>query len=474
MDRTSAPALASARRARFLAAALLILAGCADRQPVPAGPNVLLLVVDTLRADHLGSYDPTVELTPNLDRFAARSVVFRDTVAQASNTINSAPCILASAFVREHGYTNYKLAVARKHGTLAEALDEAGYETYAVSTNPHVTTRNGLAQGFEVFLDGPTWTDTDAHEVNRLFLDWLSDRGDTQRPFFAMLWYIDPHVPYDPPSEKVEAHVPPELRPLVSMKTKRPGFQDLSEDEKAVTRGLYRGEVSYFDDQFGDLLAELERRGTLDDTLVVFTSDHGESFWEHDGVDGRPVVGHGVSLFREEVAVPLIVKLPRERYSGIVESRVSSIDIAPTVLDAVGLAREGSPRRFRGSSLLPLISEEGEEVTDRAAFSELLTDFRGQVNIRLESAETDAGKLVLTHVYRGKTYNPPVQQLFDPEGRQIVLDAGDPLARELREELTARLHEWEASLRPIRPERARLGRRGDDLEKRLKALGYVN
>jgi arylsulfatase A-like enzyme len=453
-----------------LVPALATVAFSCSRQESPR-PDILLLVVDTLRADHLGSYGSSLEITPNLDRFAARSAVFGNAIAQGPNTINSSASILTSTYVSEHGFTTYKLAVSGEHQTLAEILAASGYETFAVSTNPHVTARNGLAQGFDTFIDNTVWTDTDAHQVDQIFLDWLDGRED-ERPFFAMLWYIEPHVPYSPPQNKVDEYVQAAHRALVGERTKVPGFKDLSEEEKQVTKALYRGEISYYDDQFGELLAALEDREILDESLIVFTSDHGESFWERSGVDGRPIVGHGISMFREEIAVPLMMKLPFDQAAGTFDQLVSSIDIVPTLADYLDL--EPTLARPRGTSLMALLEERELNPAAGFAVSELLTDFRGSINIKLKSYENDQGKIIITYKYRGESFDPPLVQLFDvPNGEQEVLDTAEGAAA-VKNRLLRDFRRWQLALEPIAPENVPSGPGDNELVKRLEALGYLN
>lgn len=432
------------------------------------GANVLFVVVDTLRADHVGAYSG-VDTTPNLDAFSRQAVVFLDANSQGSNTINSAPSLLTSSYPSEHGYTNYKLAISDEHVSLAEVLGSHDYETFAVSTNPHVTARNGLAQGFESFLDHPTWTDTAAPAVNRLFLDWLDGR-DGDRPFFALLWYVDPHVPYTPPDAILEELLDPQERALVSERTIRPGFEDLSAEEKAVSKRLYQGEVHSFDRAFGELLRQLRQREALEDTLVVFTSDHGESFWEHDGVDGRPVVGHGISLYRTETAVPLVMRFPDGRFAGSEKGRVDTIDIVPTVLDALGAEVRGN--RFQGRNLMPLIRGEVESSQEPPSVTELRTDFNGTLNIHMESIRTAAGKLVLTHRYRGADFDPPHLQLLDGRDQELRAASEDASAA-TREALLAALERWRSTLLILPPEPVGEWAREQELVERLRALGYL-
>jgi len=445
-------------------ASALSIAGCAGETQ---RANVLLVVVDTLRADHLGSY-ADVEWTPHLDEFAAESVVFEDALSTAPNTINSAPSILTSRYPSEHQYTNYRVAVAPEHQTLAESLLAEGYETFAVSTNPHVTARNGMAQGFTTFLDHPTWTDTDAQAVNGLFFEWL-DARTSSLPFFAMLWYVDPHTPYEPPGDIRDELLDEAGRALVSERTIRPGSHDLSDAEMEVTKRLYRGEVMSFDRQFGTLMDEMRRRGLFDETIIVFTSDHGESCWEHAAVDGRPLVGHGVSMFRTELAIPLMVRFPDARNARRVTSRVSTIDIVPTLLSVVGA--EYSEDGFHGRDLTRLIAGGAEGSSAPPAFSELYTDFNGIINFHVEGVSTDAGKLVVTYRYRGREMDPVTTQLFDVADRP--LDAASQPLGPLRDELSRALEAWRATLTPITAPPVGEFARENELLERLRALGYL-
>ncbi|MGD8329020.1 MAG: sulfatase [Acidobacteriota bacterium] len=453
------------RLAGVILLSCLGLTGC-FREGRP--PNVLMVVVDTLRADHVGSY-ADVDLTPNLDAFARDSIVFLDASSTAPNTINSAPSILTSTYPSEHQFTNYRVAISPQHQTLAEILAANGYQTFAVSANPHVTARNGLAQGFETFLDHPTWTDTGAGAINQLFFDWL-DSTQPQTPFFALLWCVDPHTPYEPPADILDAILDDDQRALVSERTIRPGSHDLSAEEREVSRLLYEGEVRSFDRQFGLLMEELRHRSLLEDTIIVFTSDHGESFWEHTDMSGRSLVGHGVSLFRTEIAVPLMIRFPGSPSGRAISAPVSTVDIVPTVLAALDI--EVRNDFFQGHDLMPLSGDESDGDPDRRIVSELYTDFNGTVNFRMESVRSGAQKLVVTHSYRGRVVEPPLVQLFDTDDREI--GAGDsPQLTTARENLLAYLRDWRESLFPLPAVAVGAFDREDELIERLRALGYL-
>lgn len=464
----------SLRRSLAAACCALLLAGCAEERSDAAEgrPDILFLVVDTLRADHLGSYEPDVDFTPCLDRFASTGIVFQDTIAQAPHTLGSSPAILGSIYVSEHGYSSYELAVADEHLLLPEVLSAGGYETFAVSANPHVTARNGLAQGFDSFLEDAVWTHSDAHALNEVFLDWLDEREAEAPPFFAMLWYVDPHEPYEAPRAWVEKHVAEEDRELISYATRRPFKRNPStEAQRRVGGALYDAEVEYLDSQLCDLFDELGRRGLVENTLIVFTSDHGESFYEHDDLSGYPLSGHGASLYREELAVPLIFKLPGGEHAGeVVPDRVRSVDIAPTVLTLVDAWTDEARDRFHGVSLVDPTDGRITPPENPTTVSELyFIDHHGVLTKMAASVETAEGKLMLTGVYIDKRYRTPVLQLYEP-----LTDNPLPDDERLSQNLMSAFRTWRTDLSKIPPRRATRPDRPLELRQRLRDLGYIH
>ena len=452
-------------------AVLLLLppvANLAGKRRAAGRASVLLLVVDTLRADHLGVYGAPPDRTPHLDRFAQGAIVFRDSLSQASTTINSAPAILGSLYPTEHGYIDDYQCISNKILMLAETLREAGFRTVGISTNPHVSRRSGLAQGFETFIEDGAWRGTTAAAANRSFLSWLESNGD--QPFFAMLWYIDPHLPYAPPPSYASRFVPAQLAHLVSPRTASPGYYQLSPQEQEVTRALYSAEVAYFDDQLGELLSRLKQAGRLEDTLVVLTADHGEGFWERVDPTGQPIHGHGYSLDRQETEVPLIVALPGRRRRGVVQTRASSIDVAPTVLDILGIPRTPSIEGlWRGRSLLPEI-EGRAGPSPRYTFLELKTSQLGGTLIR--AVVDEERKLVVTRGYQGLVLDPPRVELLDRRAGEQPLPGQEraPRSRAMFDALA----EWEKGLRPFASHRAEVPPEEEQsLRERLRALGYL-
>jgi arylsulfatase A-like enzyme len=325
------------------------------RQATATAPNVLVLLVDTLRADRVGCYGASPSPSPVLDGIAAAGTVFEETIAQSAWTLPSVASILTGLHPRSHGVLGVledgrRVASrrARTPGdrsyladaipTLAERAQDAGITTVAVSANPLVSAGTNLARGFETFvefgLDGhpPAWRS--AREINQAFLDWVAVNG--RHRFFAYLHYMDVHDPYDPPAAFRPA-------PPAGMRARIAGGdiheiaeriaagdgEGLAPAELAYLRTLYDGQIRYWDAELGALRDGLAAAGLLDRTVLVVTSDHGEEFLEH----GR--LKHGAHLYEELVRVPLIVSgagIPRGRTGGLAQG----IDVFPTIAALLG------------------------------------------------------------------------------------------------------------------------------------------
>ena len=330
-------------------------------------PNVIVYVIDTLRADHLGCYGYRRPTTPRIDAFAASAVRFTAAIAQSSWTLPATASILTGLVPGHHG------AIDREHGirsgvaTLAEALP--GYQTTAFVTNYLGSAIFGHARGFERFhfyaeqgeRRAPVYLGSDA--LYRRIARWLA-RGPRQ-PFLLYVHASDPHFPYLPPPRMARPFLPrgvgrDAVRALVDrarpfyLGNERWGTRppELSDDEVRLLGDLYDGDVRTADTYFGRLMDDLARNGLLDDTLVVLTADHGEEFLEHGGV------AHGQTLYREVLRVPLLVRLPGGAQGGTrVDRVVRQVDIFPTVLDLLGLP----PRPWLdGTSLVTPAPGEGE------------------------------------------------------------------------------------------------------------------
>jgi len=344
-----------------------------DRQPAaPGTPNVLVLLVDTLRADALGVYGAEPSRTPTLDRLAAEGLVFEHAVAQSSWTLPSVASLLSGLHPRSHGAVRSQPVDDDERGrgellsdavtTWAEQAAHAGITTVGVSANPLVSRATNLAQGFETFVEfswdpaGRNWTPAAA--VNRTFLRWL-ERNRGHR-FVAYLHYMEPHDPYTPPAAFRPA-APAGVRPAIAAgwvrdtadALNRKGAPPLSAAEIGHLRHLYHGEVGAWDAELAMLLDGLAAFGVRDSTLVIVTADHGEEFQEH----GR--LRHGSQLYQESIRVPLVIFGPGVR-AGRRTDLAQGIDLFPTITALLGIATPpGLPGRnlLRGGGAGAAVSE---------------------------------------------------------------------------------------------------------------------
>jgi len=293
-------------------------------------PNVIVYLVDTLRADHLGCYGYPKPVSPYLDRFAEGATLFETAIAQAPWTRPSVASILTGLGPLEHGVRTLEDRLPDAADTLAEKLRAAGYRTAAFSTNWHVTADTGLAQGFDDFFLSPQ---EDSAAVNRRVLAWL-DGYEEARPFFLYIHTLDPHAPYAPPPDlrrrfapaaRPQAGTAESLKRIYAVRGKRRA------ERIAEVAPLYDAEIAANDRSFGALLSALKERKLFEDSLIVFVSDHGEALGEHQDF------GHARSLYADQLDVPLVVKLPLQSRGERVSRLAQHVDLLPTVLAAVGL-----------------------------------------------------------------------------------------------------------------------------------------
>jgi len=381
---------------------LLLLALCgvvnSCARPAPR-PNILLITIDTLRADRLGCYDEARGLTPHLDALAAEGLVFTRTTSPRAKTTPSVVSILTGLYPKDHGVRDLSIPLADDIALLPERLRAKGYRAGAIVGNWVLADeRSGLARGFDLWIeDLPDVAGEPPHEVPErkapsvtdaalvaLGLDTLPPRNGPGphrelaaggQPWFLWLHYMDPHGPYDPAPELVPPSEPslvadeaarlrPDAHPFLIAEQNVPSFAHTPDGiDAAATRAAYDGEVRTVDAEIGRLLRRLRAAGRLDDTIVVVTSDHGESLGEHNYW-----FEHGLYAYEVTVHVPLIVRLPpsdARRTSGRRHADVSLTDLAPTLLDLVGaprLPRHGRPSGRSRTDLLAADHDHGEPV----------------------------------------------------------------------------------------------------------------
>ena len=344
-----------------------------DHESAPR-PNIFLLNIDMLRADHLGVHGYERDTTPVLDALGRNGILFERAHAHAPWTFPSVASLLTGLLPTSHGASYAQddgeyvtQAISDELETVAEILRDAGYTTAAFVTNPLLKSYSGLSQGFELYRDdfvsvarrrGLPWAKDEmrAENVHREVLSWLdeSPRG----PLFVYLHYIDLHGPYlEPKPFDPDREIPSRARAEGAR---------LSGRHPELARDLYDGELRHLDREIGRFLEELESRGLLQDSVVIVTSDHGEEFGDHGGH------GHGHTLYEEQLHVPLIVARTRAvPFQRRIETPVGHIDILPTLAELAGVE---AASELPGESLLPAI--EGASLPRRAILSEM--DNRGR------------------------------------------------------------------------------------------------
>ena len=367
-------------RYAWLVILLAAVCGCdrgqvASERPSAAPPNIVLYIVDTLRADSLRCYGNPVVETPAFDRLAREGTLFENAFAQNSWTRPSIASILTSLYPSVHGARGRNDALADEIVLLSERLQSHGYRTCCITTNPNIGSCFGFNQGFDDFIElyarrRPGFVrqrelTTTADEVTRRAVQWIKQ---AKEPFFLMILTIDPHSPYTPPVKfdryggDYAGHADGTKRWIYR--------KDLTPADKERIRSLYYGEIAFNDDAFGRLLDYLRNVKLDERTIITFTSDHGEEFWEHG------LRGHGKTLYDESLHVPLIVRYPRSDVpaGARITRTVQLLDVFPTILQLAGLP---IPEDLDGRSLFaPADENEG------AALSSLKKDKQNLVALR--------------------------------------------------------------------------------------------
>lgn len=507
------PGLWSVPRPRTLATvlALLVLGGGAawlreerlaaasGRPPPPAGaPNVLLVVNDALRADHLGCYgnrrDPPV--SPRTDALAAEGVLFERAVTQAPYTWTSFGSFLTGKYPRHHGLLNMlpnQRLDPRTNRTVAQALAEAGWITGAFMTGT-LSNNSGLLEGFDTYFEAMVGHDPvnraskwsilrsrlllrrlrnkarqalDPRLVNTMALDWIGEQA--QRPFFAMVHYYATHTPYDPPEPYDRLYDPDYagvFHPftqshgvaILRARREQPAREVFGERDRVHLEALYDGGVAFQDEMLGALLDRLEETGVAERTLVIVTSDHGEELHDHG------VFEHDW-MFNTNLLVPLVLRLPGRAHAGTrVSWPVELLDLPPTILDLAGLpgalATPEDPRAaaVQGRSLLPDCAGTPPPAPERWAFSE---------NNRYVAMQDERCKIVWNRFDPGAV--PRVFDLQSDPREHAPLSPGEAPAPCTG--LLERLLAWDATM----PSLAELATFAEDpdLKRRLEQLGYT-
>jgi len=407
--------------------------------PIDLGEmNIIFFTIDTLRADHLECYGYGGVRTPQINRLASEGILFEHNIVQTPLTLPSHSTIFTGTYPLYHGIRdNGGFYLDEKHVTLAESLKQMGYTTGAFVAAFVLDSRWGLDQGFDYYFDN-----FDLTKYKKVSLDAVQRRGDEvlaetykwlgenrQKKFFSWVHLYDPHTPYDPPEPYKTEY----------------GVRNF---------GLYDGEIAYVDQLIGEFRQYMEENGLWENTLIIFTADHGESLGEHKEN------AHGFFIYDSAVRVPLIIRFPQAKLSGQrITNQVRSVDLMPTVLSLVG---SPIPDSVQGESLVPILL--GDEKEDkRMAYSETYWPNYHYGWSELKSLRKGQVKFI----------SAPKPELYDvwqdPGEVTNLVNAKASLGNELQRELDAFMAEYSVEgIDDVQPQKVDQ----DSLEK-LQALGYL-
>ena len=326
------------------ATGLAALSSGSKPTPPHGRPNILLISIDSLRRDHVGSYGYPRPTTPHLDALARDGVRFDTAVAPTSWTLPSHVTLLTALPIRVHQVHVSSERFTKRVLTLAEVLLEEGYATAGIVGGSYLDAGYGFAQGFDHYDDYTVVNrdrrKPDGHVTSpislRLANEWLESWAASQqpRPFFLFLHMWDVHYSYDPPPPYDTMFDPDYEGDIVAspyMRNRRINARMDPRDLEHVM-ALYDGEIRHTDDHLGRLFDSLKGLGAFDDTIIVVTSDHGDEFFEH----GKK--GHGQNLFDSVLRIPLLMRYPSKIPAGrVVEGQVRLMDVAPTILGLAGI-----------------------------------------------------------------------------------------------------------------------------------------
>jgi len=475
----------------------------ANGKPVVTGkpaasnsPNIVLVTMDTVRADHLPIYGYERNTAPNLTAFAAQATLYKNPIAVSNMTLATHASMFTGLYPSAHGAHSdprnptgrplrpgiptvagmlarngyLSMAVVANHAYLDPFYEVGrGFQAYDIRhpvpiLNPEMSTdlrlllRYGVRQLLDLFTSTAEFDRVSrrAEEVNAAAFDLLNDARSRQMPFFLFLNYMDAHGPYVPPAPYGDLF-PGRLRHFSDASYRQLELelvrkhQAVTPREKEHLISQYDGAVAYLDSELGRLLAGLKSRGLYDDALIIITSDHGENFGD------RNLLGHWISLYQDEVSVPLIVKYPHQNQGKVVEGMVSQIDIAPTLLEAANIT---APAAFAGKSLTQPVDPErllySEAFFPRAPYggSKLYPKSQRAVYQGLK-------KFIELGIEKRELYD----LAMDPGEKRDIYHDNQELAATFQTALT----QWAAHQPSISP----AGSTPDQVLKQLKSLGYV-
>ena len=444
-----------------------------------ARPNIVLISVDTLRADHLGCYGYQRNTSPHIDQLAAEGALFENAISSTSWTLPAHSALFTGLADTVHGCLDIKQRLAESRSTLAERLKSAGYTTIAFFSGATMHPIFGLAQGFDEYQDCTSYADQSTelaadgqvpwdeavraaaradvtsprvhHEVQR----WL--QGNQSRPFFMFIHMWDVHADYIPPRPYDQMFDPDYDGPITGRDVRHNPAINAKMPARDIEHliALYDGEIAWTDAHIGKILADLDTLGLRDSTIVALLSDHGEEFFEHGGK------GHRQTLFDEVIHIPLIIRYPARipagrRYS----QQACMIDMLPTVL---ALSNQPPPTDVMGQSLAPLFTG-GSLQQDTLAVSELFTLGRAYRSFRRPDRKA------ILHEPTGNTVIFDLQA--DPAEKSPLPNIQSPLAQTMLADMR-NATKWLIEQRQRHETNTTATTLPDQVRQQLESLGYI-
>ena len=426
------------------------------RSNLPTGPNIILISLDTVRADHLSSYGNPRNTSPNIDKLAGKGVLFENAYSQAPWTLPAMATVHTSLYPTEHGAIKGYLAIKKELNTLAEYMKNNNYKTMAITTHSLIDSNHGFAQGFDIFdeRNHRGVYDSSSERITQKAIKLISGNKDSK--FFLWVHYFDPHSAYIDHEEysygqKPRGNLPETLKDSTLNKRK----DKLKPEDVQYVVDIYDEEISHTDKSIGELIGALDTQRLKEDTVIILTADHGEELLD------RTRFGHGRNTYDELIHVPLIMYNPLEKeLSGIrVEQSVETRDISKTIVEICGIPN----RYFGGENLFDVVRDKGDTQTYFVFSEGSSISSKGTI----KHAVIWGGWKLIRNLKEGTLELYDLEN--DPGEKNNLIDSKDPDTEVLKEKLTAGLSEFKKE-RLGELEKVKLSK--EDIDE-LKALGYM-
>jgi arylsulfatase A-like enzyme len=464
-------------------------------------PNILLIVLDAARADHLSSYGYRRNTTPNIDKIAAEGVLYEQAISPAIWTVPSHASLFTGMYLAGHGLRGRNLKLRADIPTLASFLGTDGYDTVAITANALIGSATGLSLGFGEVLDirnviqgdklsrwqqlinrayrqlyyggkpnESAWFDSGAWRLNFELKRWLNAHQRSDRPFFIFTNYMETHISYDPPrafSRRFLTAAQEARWQEVNQNAWRfmSGEVTMTNDDWDILTGLYDTELAYVDMRLGQLYDYLAQSGLLDNTILIITADHGENLGDHGLMD------HQYCVYDTLVHVPLIIRYPASFPAGHRETAlVQTLDLFPTIAKLLGRHNEPSLSNLQGQSLLPedLVQETRPFTVTEYLAPQLHTFQRESIKVddyfarQLRALRTDSHKFIWASDGQHELYDLTI----DPREKENLITIEPARAADMEQ----MLQEW---IRTYSAEHQIDELIDEAVVSRLEALGYI-